>query len=374
MYEIKKLNKKSRHIKKFINLEFKLYKGDENWVAPLKSDTKKMLKGKENPLFENGDQAFFMVFKDKKPVGRVLVGIDEELNRIRGFKQGFFSMFECIDDLAACRALLDASCTWLSEKGMERVIGPLSPSNGDDRKGFVVMGGDGPPVLLNAHTKDYYPELIEKYGFTKNDDHYAYLFNPEDFDIERHEKAVEYAKKKGGFRVDKLNVKDIVNEAKAIKQILDNSVPEEWDYLVTPSLEAVIDEFKSLVQFYDGHYCYIARKGDKPIGFMVALPDYNQVLKRMKGKILPIGWAKYLYYKRKITGARAIVQMVDRNYHNMGVNYAMYYEAYKDWQETRLRYIEASCIDESNLSSRLSVERVGGRHYRTYRTYKLDLK
>ncbi len=374
MYEIKKLKKKSRHLKKFINLEFKLYKNDPSWVPPLKSDTKKVLLGKGNPLFENGDQAFFMVYKEGKPVGRVLVGIDEELNRVRGFKQGFFSMFECVDDPQACRALLDVSLQWLSEKGMERVIGPLSPSNGDDRKGFVVMGDDGPPVLLNAYTKNYYPKLIESYGFLKNDDHFAYLFNPENFDIKSHERAVAYAKKKGGFRVDKLNAKDIVNEAKAIKEILDNSVPDEWDYLVTPSLEAVIDEFKSLLQFYDGHYCYIARKKDKPIGFMVALPDYNQVLKRMKGKILPLGWAKYLYYKRKITGARALVQMVDREYHNMGVNYAMYYEAYKDWQETQLKYIEASCIDETNVASRRSVERVGGKHYRTYRTYKIDLK
>ena len=373
MYEVKVLKKKSRHLKKFINLEFKLYKDDQNWVPPLKGDTKKMLKGKGNPLFENGDQAFFMVYKGKKPVGRVLVGIDEELNRVRGFKQGFFSMFECIDDEDACRALLDASCNWLSDKGMERMIGPLSPSNGDDRKGFVVMG-EGQPVLLNAHTKRYYPHLVEKYGFTKNDDHYAYLFNPNDFDIERHRSVIEFVKKKGGFRVDKLNVKDIENEARDIHRILENSVPEEWDYLVTPSLEAVIDEFKSLLQFYDGHYCYIARKGDIPIGFMVALPDYNQVLKHMKGKILPLGWAKFLIYKRRINGARAMVQMVDRNYHNMGVNNAMYFEAYKDWQATKLKFIEASCIDETNVQSRLSVEKAGGKHYRTYRTYKLDLK
>ena len=136
----------------------------------------------------------------------------------------------------------------------------------------------------------------------------------------------------------------------------------------------MIREFKDLVQFYDGNYCYIARKGDKPIGFMVALPDYNQVLKRMKGKILPVGWAKYLYYKRKITGARALIQMVDKNYHMLGVNHAMYYEAHKDLQKTQLNYVEASCIDEDNISSRLSVEKAGGKHYRTYRTYRYDLK
>jgi len=373
MYEVKLLEKNKKNLRKFIDLEFKLYKDDKDWVAPLKSDTKKMLFGKGNPLFENGEQAFFLVYKKRKPAGRILVGIDEKLNEARGFKQGFFSMFECIDDTKACSALLDASLSWIWEKGMERVIGPISPSNGDDRKGFLVMGG-GSPVLLNAYTKKYYPKLVENYGFVKNDDHYAYLLHPENFDAKRHERAVEYAKRKGGFRVDKLNDKDIVGVAKAIKKILDNSVPDHWDYLAVPSLKAVIDEFKSLVQFYDGHYCYIVRKGDEPIGFMVVLPDFNQVLRRMKGKILPFGWAKYLYFKRKITGARAIVQMVDRRYQNMGVNYAMYIEAYKDWTRTGHTFIEASCIDEENIQSRLGVERIGGKHYRTYRTYRYELK
>lgn len=373
MYEAKVLSKKSKQLKRFIKLEFKMYKGDHFWVAPLKGDTKNMLKGKQNPLFDNGDQEFFMVYKDKKPVGRVLVGIDEELNRARGTKQGYFSMFECINDSKACKVLLDASCRWLEEKGMDSVIGPLSPSNGDDRKGFIIKG-EGMPVLLNSYTKKYYPKLIEKYGFTKNDDHLAYIINPRDFDIKRHKRVVEYAKKKYGYRIDKLNIKDVVGESKDIKRILDNSVPDNWDYLSTPTLEAVIQEFKTLMQFYDGHYTYIARKGDIPIGFMVALPDYNQVLKRMKGKIFPIGWAKFLYFKGKITGVRAMVQMVDNDYHKIGVNHAMYYEAYKDWQKTGIDYVEASCVDEGNLSSRIGTENAGGKHYRTYRTYRYNLK
>ncbi len=372
MYEVKALGKKSKHLKKFIKLEFKMYKGDEYWVAPLKGDTKNMLKGKQNPLFENGDQQFFMVYKDKKPVGRVLVGIDEELNRVRGFKQGFFSMFECINDEKASKALLDAACGWLADKGMESVLGPLSPCNGDDRKGFIIKG-EGMPVLLNAYTKKYYPELVEKYGFTKNDDHLAYMIDPHDFDLDRHKKVVEYAKKKYGYRIDKLNIKDIIGESKDIKRILDNSVPD-WDYLSSPSLQAVINEFKSLKQFYNGHYTYIARKGNIPIGFMVALPDYNQVLKRMKGKIFPFGWAKFLYFKGKITGVRALVQMVDNKYHKLGINHAMFYEAYKDWQQTGIDYVEASCVDEGNTASRLSTENAGGKHYRTYRTYRYNLK
>ena len=264
-----------------------------------------MLKGKGNPLSQNGEYTLFMVYKDKKPVGRVMVAIDEELNRVRGFKQGFFSMFECIDDENAAKALLDAAGAWLLKKGMDRMIGPLSPCNGDDRKGFVIMGNDGPPVLLNAYTKSYYPRLVEKYGFEKNDDHYAYIFDPKEFDIEKHARAVEYAKKKGGFRVDKLNVKDIENEARDIHRILQNSVPEEWDYLVTPSLEAVVSEFKPAAFLRRPLLLYRAQ-GRYPHRFMVALPDYNQVLRHMNGKILPIGWLKYCIISAKSKARAAL--------------------------------------------------------------------
>jgi len=372
MYEVKQFDKDSKMVKKFVQLEYKMYKNDEDWVPMLKGDTKKTLKGKDNPLFENGEQVFFMVYKDNEAVGRVLVGIDEELNRIRGFKQGYFSMFECTDDIDACTKLMDAACDWLDEKGMNRVIGPLSPSNGDDRKGFVIEG-DGPPVLLNAYTKDYYPKLIEKYGFAKNDDHYAYWIDVRKFTLKRHERVCEYAKKRGGFRVDRMNPKDIENDAKDIKQILDKSVPEEWDYLTAPSLTAVTKEFKELQTFYTGRFCFIARIGDKPVGFFVALPDYNEVLKRMNGRILPVGWAKFLYYKRKIKGARAMIQMVDEEYRNLGINHAMFVEFFKDLMETKTYYIEASCIDEENMTSRIGVEKFGGKIYRTYRTYQYNI-
>ena len=372
MYRVISFDKDSKKVKDFVKLEFKMYKDDDNWVPQLKSDTKKVLQGKGNPLFANGDQRFFMVYDGKKPVARVLVGIDEELNRVRGFQQGYFSMFECIDDFDVCEMMLDEASDWLKDKGMDKVIGPLSPSNGDDRKGFVVMG-QGSPVLQNAYTKDYYPQLIERYGFTKNDDHFAYIFDPREFTLERHERIVEFAKKKGGFRVDKLDPKNIEKEARDIKEILDNSIPENWDYLVAPSLEGVIDEFKALVPLYNGNYCYIARKGDKPIGFMIGLPDYNQVLKRMKGKLLPIGWAKFLIFKRKINGIRALIQMVHRDYHKLGVNHAMFLESYKDAIKQGIDFVEISCVDEENLDSRNGVENFGAVHYRTYRTYKYEL-
>lgn len=366
------LKNRASDINKFIKLEYNLYKGDTNWVSHLLIDTKAMLMGKKNPLFKNGPHAFFMVLNDKnEAVGRILTGIDEKLNAVRNFKQGYFSMFECIDDYKVAKLLLDSAVNWLKDKGMQTVIGPLSPSNGDDRKGFVVKG-EGSPVLLNAYTKPYYPALIEKYGFMKNDDHFAYLFHPEEFDFQRHERVVDYAKKRSGFEIYRLNVKDVLGESKDIKAIVDESLPDDWDYLVPPSLEGVMDEFKNLKQFYNGHFCYIARAGKRPIGFLTALPDYFQVLQKMKGKILPFGWFYFLTGRKKIDSVRAFTQMVVCDYQNMGVNHAMYLEMYKDAIKLGIKTVEASCIDEKNLKSRLSVEKSGGKLYRIYRTYRYN--
>lgn len=369
--KVVKIPESRKSLNHFIKFEFKLYHEDEDWVAPLLSDMKSTLKGKNNPLFANGPHAFFMAFEDKKPVGRILVGIDEVLNEQKGFQQGYFSLFECKENYEAAKALFDAGVAWLKKQGMNTVIGPLSPSNGDDRKGFVVEG-DGQPVLLNAYTKKYYPDFAERYGFVKNDDHYAYLFNPREADIDRMQKLVDIAKRQYNFRIDRLDTKEVMRESLAIKEVLDQSIPDTWDYLVAPTLEGVMEEFNSLKQFYNGRLCYIARSGDRPVGFMLALPDFNQVLKKMKGKILPMGWLKYLYYKRKITGARGLVQCVVKEYQNRGVPHAMYFETYKDCIELGVDFIEASCIDETNYASRNCIERVGGERYRTYRTYRYN--
>ncbi len=115
------------------------------------------------------------------------------------------------------------------------------------------------------------------------------------------------------------------------------------------------------------------RKGDEPIGFMVVLPDFNQVLRRMKGKILSFRLGKIFLFQAQ--NHRCARDRADADsYQNMGVNYAMYIEAYKDWTRTDHTFIEASCIDEENIPSRLGVERIGGKHYRTYRTYRYELK
>lgn len=369
MVKIQEIEDK-KGLKNFIKVPWDLYQSDPNWVPPLKGQLLKTLNGKNNPLFMCGPHTFFMALRDERPVARVMVGINEKLNREKKKKEGYISLFESINDEYTAFSLLEKAQEWLRKRGVETVVGPVSPTNGDDNRGLLVKGFDGPPVLMNSYNPKYYPELFEKFGFTKDIDLYAYYFDSSNLPVERYSKVVKYAMKKFNFQIDRFNVKNIDREIKDIKKVLDVAMPESWQHLTPPSLDEVHAEFNSLKKFMDPDLVYIARAGDEPIGFVVALPDYNQVLKKLNGRLFPIGALKFLWYKRKINGVRIFVQFVVPKFHNKAVNGAIFYQLMLRGREKGYLYGEGSTIAEMNKESIRSVEGAGGKLYRIYRLYR----
>ena len=364
-----------KDLKAFINLPWTLYQNDKNWVPPLKKDMMNILRGKNNPLFMNGTHTFFMIYDDGQPVGRILVGINEKLNRKKDKNEGYISLFECINSKEAANLLFDAAVNWLKKRKITRVVGPVSPTNGDDSKGLLVRGFNGSPVLMNSYNPPYYPQFFEEYGFIKDLDLYAYHFDPNNVPIERFKKVVGYAMEKFHFKIDKINLKNLKEEAKDIKIIIDLSMPDSWEYLTPPSLAEITAEINNLKPFADKDLIYIARssKTNEPIGFVVAIPDYNQVLKKMNGSMFPLGVIKYLWYKRKIDGLRAFIQFVVPKYRNKAVNSAIFYRLMIEANKKNFTYGEGSTITENNSESKRSVEKAGGKLYRIYRIYGKDI-
>lgn len=365
--------KDKKQLKNFINLPWEIYHNDDNWVPPLKGDMLKTLMGKDNPLFMSGSHTFFMVFNTSQPVGRILVGINEKLNEEKNKSEGYISLFECIHSMEVANLLLRTATSWLKERGIKRIVGPVSPTNGDDNRGLLVKGFDGPPVLMNSYNPSYYPEFFEEYGFTKEMDLYAYYFEPTSIPIERFKKVVNYAMKKFNFRIDKIDLKNLDSETKDIKKILDLSMPDSWEHLTPPSLEELRAEINNLKSLADEDLIYIARSGNEPIGFVVALPDYNQVLKKINGRLWPFGILKFLWYKRKIDGLRAFIQFVVPEFRNKAVNGAIFYRLMIEAKKKNYTYGEGSTIGEMNIESRKSVEKAGGTLYRIYRIYSKEI-
>ncbi|NJD02887.1 MAG: hypothetical protein FIA99_09925 [Ruminiclostridium sp.] len=357
---------------KFIKLPWKIYKGNKYWVPPMIKETLETLNPEKKTAETKLTREMFLAFLDGKPAGRVFTGIDSNLNKKKNIKLGYFSLFECIDSQVVAKGLFMQALAWFKEKDTESIIGPISVTgnDGDENKGLLINCFDRPPVIMNSYNPPYYQTLLEGCGFEKDYDVFAYYMDKDLSFKKDPTKAIEYAQKKYNFRIDLLNLKDVDNEIKDIKHVLDLAIPDEWPDLVAPSLEEVREMAKKLIPYADPDFIAIARSGDEAIGFNLALPDFNQVLIHMNGRITPLSAFKYLWYKRRIKGARAFVMFVVPAFRSKGVSYGIYHKTFQNSIKKGYVWGEASTIGETNMRMRSDIESFGAKHYKTYRIYK----
>ena len=361
----------------FINFAWQIYKNDSNWVAPLKGDLLKSFLGLyDSKKFYYGPHTFFMVFENGKPLARILVCINKEMNQKKNIKVGYFSYLDTIHSREVVKCLMDHAINWLKKQGIKRLIGPLYPNDDVDSRGLLIEGFDNPPVLMTSYNPTYYQQLLEEYGFKKDADFFAYYCDNFNIARARMDKVASFAMQKYHFRIDRVDLTQLDREkkdiAKVIELIVTDSKGEEngFEYSSPPSYEELSLEVKRLLPFIDKDLIYIARSEDAPIGFVLALPDYNQVLKRLNGKLLPFGFIKYLWYKHKIDGIRGFAQYVIPSFRNKAVNAAIFHKLLLAAEKKKYRYIEGSSINENNLKSRRIFENTGINPYRVYRVYQ----
>jgi len=368
--EIIKVRSK-KDLKRFIMFPWSVYEGNDCWVPPLISDMKKTLNFKKNPLFAQGNGEIFLAQHGDKAVGRIMAGIDANLNQKKKASMGYISLFECIDDYDIARALFDAAINWLKSKGINIVRGPVSPSgaDADDFKGLLIDAFDQPPMLMNSYNPPYYKDFFEKYGFKKDNDLYAYYLEANSVFTKDPSKAIQYAMKKYNFRIDTFDLKKLDREILDLKHVLDLSIPDEWPDLVAPTIEEVKEMARTLVSYADPDIVLIARSGDEPIGFGIALPNYNIALKHMNGRTNPISLLKFLKYKKQIDCIRFFVMFVVPAYRKKGVSYAIYYQTFLNSAKKGYTWGEGSTIGEDNLRMRADIESFGGKRVKTYRMY-----
>lgn len=373
-HQVKKVVSKA-DMKQFIKLPWSVYKGDKCWVPPLVNDLKESLDPAKNPTLGKIIYEMFLVLKGGIPAGRIYVGIDKNLNLKKSMNMAFFSLFECINDYETARLLFDTAFYWAKQNGADFICGPVSVTgtDGDEYKGLLVDCFDRPPVLLNSYNPSYYMDFMERYGFKKDYDVFAYYLNKDLLFKKDPTRVLEYARKRYNFRVDTLNLDDLENEIKALKSVMDEAMPDEWPDLVPPTLDEVREMAKKLVGFADPVLIPIARSGDRPIGFGIALPDYNQVLIHMNGRITPLSALKYLWYKRKIDGVRMFVMFVVPDFRSKGVSFALYHTTFSNGIKKGYVWGEGSTIGETNLRMRTDIEAIGATRYKTYRIYKKEL-
>jgi len=361
-------------IRRFVHFPWSIYRGDRNWVPPLKSEMWSIVTGKDNPLFKCGPHALFLAEDGDKVVGRVLTAIDNELNAARGRGWGYFSLFESTNSAEVASALLATCEEWLRERGCRVSRGPVSPDNGDDNRGLLIDGFDTPPALMDSYNRPYYAGLIEGCGYEGDrDDRLAYFYEVGESFPEKALATLDYAKARWKFRIDRANLKDLENEFMSLKAVVDAAMPE-WPDMIPPTMDELRLMARKILPVADPDFIYLARsEAGEPIGFLMGLPDYNQALKHLNGSLFPLGWAKFLWYRRRINGLRIFVLFVVPTWQKKAVSHAMFLEAFLACKKKGYTWAEGSTVVESNGPMNRDAVGAGGRLYKRYRTYEKPL-
>lgn len=358
---------------RFIRFPWRIYAEDDAWVPPLIADVRKLLDG-SHPFHEHADAEYFLAVRGDEVVGRIAAVVNHVYNEFHDTRTGFIGLFEAIDDAAVAAALLETAADWLRQRGMAEAMGPFNLSTNDElySPGILLDSFDRPPVLLMAHNPPYYRRLFEAAGWEKARDLLAYWLTS-DAPPERLVRGVERMTRRiDGLELRQLELKRLDREVELIKEVYNSAWQRNWGF--APLTDAEIQHLaKELKPIVDERYALIAEVDGEPIGFALALPDYNQALRHVDGRLFPFGILKLLWYRRKIDRLRVFTLGLKPEYQRKGVDALFYLTIFRNGLGAGIHKAEASWILEDNWGMRRGLERMGGHVYKTYRVYRTEL-
>jgi len=361
-----------RDLKSFVDLPYRLHSRDLVWAPPLRRDVRGLLSRTRNPFFDHGDSEYFLAERAGRVVGRIAAITNRLHNETHGDRVGFFGFFECEDDSEVAGALLDAAANWVRGRGHDILRGPASFSTNDEC-GLLVDGFDSTAALMMPHNPPYYARLIEAAGFRKAKDLWAYLGGaPEDGarGMERAARAARLIEKRSGVTLRPLNMKAFDAEVDTIKQLYNAVWERNWGFVPMTDREIahLAKEFRPVVV---PDLVPFAEKDGKPIGFALALPDFNQALvTNRNGSFLPgalkIFWA---LKRRKLDRARVLMLGVLPEYQGRGIDAMLWNWIWTHAHARGMPRGEAGWILEDNVAMNNALERMTFKRYKTYRLY-----
>lgn len=364
-----------RDRREFLELPYRLYRGEPHWIAPLRIAQKDILNTKRHPFYRTSDAELFLARRDGRVVGRIMAILNHAHNEFHEERAGFFGFFEAENDPAATAALLDAARDWLRARGAVVVRGPMNPSTNYEC-GLLVDGFDLDPMVMMTYNPPYYAELLESAGLKKAMDLYAYAIAESYFvHSNKLQRVAQRLRKKDKIRVRSIDKKDFKNEVAAVRRIYNDAWSRNWGFV--PMSEEEFDHLaKDLKQIVDPRIAMIAEQEieegkHKPIAFFLAVPDVNQALKKINGRLLPFGLIKLLWHSRKLSSLRVITMGAVSEYQSMGIGSIFLDEIYRRAPAAGFLTGEMSWVLENNVLMNRSAELIGGRLHKTYRIYEM---
>lgn len=363
--------------KEFLDVARIIYQDDNIWVCPLDREIEKIFDRDTNVFFKNGEATRWVLYDDNgKPAGRVAAFINKKKAYNFQVPTGGMGFFECINDREAAHSLFNCCREWLTKRGMEAMDGPVNFGENDNFWGLLVEGFTHPAYGM-PYNKPYYKELFESYGFKF---YFEQVSNHLDLTKpfpERFWKIADWVRQKPGFSFEHFTFKNQEKFVKDFKTVYDDA----WQFHenFTPINEETLrDTLNSAKDVIDEEFIWFAYFENEPIAFLVMLPDINQILKHLNGKLSLWNIIKFIYYKKTkaITRARITIMGVAPKFQKSGVESAIFWHLQKV-MDTKPHYteLELSWVGDFNPKMRALHESVGAvfgkRHY-TYRCIFVD--
>lgn len=362
----------ARKLREFIRLPWKIYKGDPYWVPPLIMDMKKLLDKKKHPFFQHSEADFFLARRNGECVGRIAAILNHNHNKFHNERIGFFGFFEASNDAEVAAALFETVEHWARAKGLTALRGPANYSM-NETCGLLVEGFEASPRIMMTYNPKYYVDLLEGRGFTKAMDLYAWWMHSE---IGLNPKIVRVGEKvlqEEGLVLRNIVMKNFDAEVAAIKKIYNDAWSHNWGFV--PMTDAEFDHMaKDLKPVVDPRIVLIVEKNGEPVGFSLSLPDLNEALHKINGRLLPFGLLKVLYHSRKIHAARVITLGVIKKFQTIsGIGAALYMETFRRNVAAGNDCGEFSWTLENNDLINRGMRLLGAKIYKRYRMYDKPL-
>ena len=365
----------AKEVAAFIDFPKMLFRDQPHWVDPLDLEVKRFI-SRSHPFRAHGDAQLFAAYREGVLVGRLMASDDPNFNDQHQSNWGCFGMFHCIDDQEVADHLLDAAAHWVRKKGRTRLLGPIDYST-NYATGLLVDGFDSPPRVLMNHHPRYYQRLLKNWGLSKAKDLYAWWFTRNNSIDDQWRTRVKRMAERFGVNIRSIRMNDFDNEIALCRQLYNEAWADNWGFVRMTRLE-FDDLAHSLRKFAVPEMMLIAEVKRQPVGLAITMPDLNEAIAPLKGRLtrlgLPIGLARLMVRMHRVKTARLAALGVVPRYRRRGVAEMLILHTF-DYGKDKLGYTgaELSWTLEDNDMINRAICRVGGKCYKTYRIFERDL-
>ncbi len=362
----------------FLRAADRVFEGDRAWIPPLRFEIQQRLHPKKNPFFEHAEAALFVALRGGQPVGRISASIDRDWQRTWKDRTGHFGFFDTIDDREVAKELFAAAERWLRERGVDRVIGPMS-LGANEEIGLLVEGFEHPPALMMPHSRRWQGALVEACGYAKEKDLFAWRFDRDTPLTTRAKKAWNDVRALPEITLRSIDMKRFGEELAVIVDIYNEAWAGKWGFvpITQREVEKMAEDMKMVL---DPDIAFVAVKDGQPVGMCIMIPNLNEAIADLGGSLFPLGWAKLLWRVKVkhprstrliLLGIREHVRKDVKRYG--GLSAAMYVEVAQRGVAKGYEWSELSWTREDDAPINVGIKAIGGRVYKLYRVYAKSL-